>query len=430
MSPASSPEALGWEAFARRLMVVFAGLLLLVGGGSSALSALRLKALLQNSRTQRGQALAIATARAAFVPLSLEDRAELARVAAYYEGQSSLASLRIYDERGVEWARYARGAARSGIEASAPIAAPSAAAGAPPIGRVDVVMDAEDIRETLARHVASIFLFNGAFALSILLGGLHIIRRLTTGMHELARRAARADDLSRSNRELEEFAYIASHDLQAPLRRITGFAQLLSRRYKGKLDAEADEFIERLVAGTDRMQRLIQDLLSYSRAGSRPLEVFRSDLNDVLRGVVEDLEGAIKDSDGRVVVSPLPTMHVDAGQVSRLFQNLIANALKFRGDAPPVVRVSARREGDEWVFAVADNGIGIEPRHAEEIFKMFRRLHPASKYSGTGIGLAIARKIVERHGGRIWVDSRPGEGSIFYFTLGPTHGPQTEERHG
>lgn len=430
MNAEPTSEALRWEAFATRLMLVFSLLTVLLGGGSTALSALRMKSLLENSRTQRGQALALATARAAFVPLSLEDRDELARVASYYEGQTSLASLRIVDDRGAEWARFHRpgGAPDGGIAASAPIAAPGAFPQAP-IGRVEVIMDAGDIRATLGRQMLAMLALNGIFAVSILVSGLFIIRRLTKGMHELARRAARADDLSRSNRELEEFAYIASHDLQAPLRRITGFAQLLSRRYKGRLDPEADDFIARITNGTERMQRLIQDLLTYSRTGSRPLEVVRTDLGALLREVLADLEPAIKEAGGRVTAGPLPAMAVDAGQVARLLQNLISNALKFRASRPPAIRIEAHRAGDEWVFTVADNGIGIEARHAEDIFKMFRRLHPTAAYPGTGIGLAVARKIVERHGGRIWVESKPGEGSTFYFTLGASHAPGREERH-
>ncbi|MCR4296945.1 MAG: ATP-binding protein, partial [Elusimicrobia bacterium] len=284
-------------------------------------------------------------------------------------------------------------------------------------------------RTTLARQVAVILVFSGLLAGAVLLSGLFIIRRLTGGMHELARQAARADDLARSNRELEEFAYIASHDLQAPLRRITGFSQLLAKRYKGKLDAEADDFIGRITLSTERMQGLIQDLLTYSRAGSRTLEPARVDLNRLLSDVLADFDKPLKDAGGRVIAGSLPSLVVDGGLVSRLLENLIGNALKFRGERPPEIRVSARREGDEWIFSVADNGIGIEPRYAEDVFKMFRRLHPATAYPGTGIGLAVARKVVERHGGRIWVESEPGQGATFHFTLGASRAAGKEERH-
>ncbi|MBI2787580.1 MAG: hypothetical protein HYX59_02755 [Elusimicrobia bacterium] len=425
MSTATTDEALRWEAFARRLMLAFSLLTVLLGGGSTALSALRMRELLETSRALRGQAIASAAARAAFVPLSLEDKGELARVASYYENQSALASLRILDERGVERARYSRPGApvRGLLTVTEPVAAPGARPSDPPIGRVVVLMDTSDFRGALARQVVVFFGLNGLFAAVILLSGLAIIRRLTAGMRALAREAARAEDLSRSNRELEEFAYIASHDLQAPLRRITGFAQLLAKRYKGKLDAEADDFISRITGSTERMQNLIQDLLAYSRAGSRELVPVRTDLDALLRTVLADLDAQRKESGGEVIVEPLPAVTGDPDQLARLLQNLIANALKFHGDKPPVVRVSARRSGDEWVFAVADNGIGIEKKYAADIFKMFRRLHTATAYPGTGIGLAISRKVVERHGGRIWVESEPGKGSTFYFTLGASHPP-------
>ncbi|MBI2387777.1 MAG: hypothetical protein HYV14_17465 [Elusimicrobia bacterium] len=432
MSAPTTGEALRWEAFARRLMLAFSLLTVLLGGGSTALSALRMRGLLEASRAQRGEVIASAAARAAYVPLSLEDKDELARVASYYEGQTALASLRILDERGVEWARYDRAGApvRGLIATVAPVAVPGARPADAPVGRVEVLMDTSDFRGALAWQVVVFLGLNGLFAAGILLSGMFIIRRLTAGMHALAREAARAEDLSRSNRELEEFAYIASHDLQAPLRRITGFAQLLARRYKGKLDPEADDFIGRITGSTDRMQSLIQDLLAYSRAGSRELAPVRADIDALLRAVLADLDAQRKEAGGEVVVETLPAVTGDPDQLARLFQNLIANALKFRGDKPPVVRVSARRAGDEWVFAVADNGIGIEKKYAGEIFKMFRRLHSSAAYPGTGIGLAIARKVVERHGGRIWVESEPGKGSIFFFTLGAANPPHKKEvRH-
>lgn len=431
MSASATQEAPRWEAFARRLMLLFSLLTVLLGGGTTALSALRMRALLVTSLAKRGEAIASAAARSAFVPLSLEDRDALASIASYYEGQDGLASLRILDDRGVEWARFARpGAPTAGlITVTAPVSARGARPSDLPVGQVVVLLDPSGIQETLAWQVAVIFGFSALFAAAILLGGLFIIQRLTAGMHELARQAARAEDLARSNRELEEFAYIASHDLQAPLRRITGFSQLLAKRYKGKLDAEADDFIGRITNSTERMQGLIQDLLTYSRAGSRTLEPVSTDLNRLLREVLADFEKPLKEAGGRVSCAPLPSLVVDGGLVSRLLENLIGNALKFRGARPPVIRVTARREGDEWIFSVSDNGIGIEPRYAEDVFKMFRRLHPGSSYPGTGIGLAVARKVVERHGGRIWVESEPGQGATFHFTLGASHAPKKEEKH-
>ncbi|MDP3541518.1 MAG: ATP-binding protein [Elusimicrobiota bacterium] len=431
MTPSSTQEALRWEAFARRLMLLFSLLTVILGGGTTALSALRLRSLLETSLTQRGEAIAEAAARSAFVPLSLEDRDSLASIASYYEGQSALASLRILDDRGGEWARFSRpGAPSEGlITVTAPVAARGALESDPPVGSVVILLDPSGIRATLAWQVTVILGFNGMFAAAILLSGLFIIRRLTGGMHELARQAARAEDLARSNRELEEFAYIASHDLQAPLRRITGFSQLLAKRYKGKIDAEADDFIGRIGLSTERMQNLIQDLLTYSRAGSRTLEPILTDLNRLLRDVLSDLEAPLKEAGVRVICGPLPSLVVDAGLVARLLENLLGNAVKFRGERPPEIRVSARRERDEWIFSVADNGIGIEPKFIEDVFKMFRRLHPASSYAGTGIGLAVARKVVERHGGRIWVESAPGHGATFHFTLGASRAADKEEKN-
>lgn len=431
MSAFATEDALRWEAFARRLMLAFSLLTVLLGGGTTALSALRMRALLEGSLVRRGEAIASSAARAAFVPLSLEDRAELRLVASYHEGQAELASLRILDDRGAEWARYSRaGAPAEGLlTVTAPVAVPGAPAASAPIGRVVALLDPSGIRARLAWQVAVILAFNGLFAVAILLGGQFIIGRLTGGMRELAHLAARAEELARSNRELEEFAYIASHDLQAPLRRISGFAQLLERRYKGKLDVGADEFIGRITAGTERMQLLIQDLLTYSRTGSRQLAPVPTDLNTVVRDVVADLDAALKEAGGAVIPGPLPVLTVDPGLAARLLQNLIANAVKFRGERPPEVRVSARRTGGEWVFSVADNGIGIAPKFAEDVFKMFRRLHAATAYPGTGIGLAVARKIVERHGGRIWVESESGKGSTFKFTLGASPAPAKENRH-
>jgi signal transduction histidine kinase len=424
VSAAPSLEALNWAAFGRRLTMGFSVLTVLLGGGLTALSAMRVRTLLELSLAQRGEALAEAVARSAFVPLSLEDRAGLLRITSALEGQASLANARVVDDAGNEWAEFTRAGARSTglLVLTAPIVPPHARC-APAIGRVELRMDPGDARAALRRHVLIILAFNALFGGAVLMAGLYLIRRLTRGMRELAREAALAEELGRSNRELEEFAYIASHDLQAPLRRITGFAQLLAERYKGRLDADADDYIERISASTTRMQRLIQDLLTYSRAGSKELERGRVDAGKVLREVLADLEASIRDAGADVSAGALPVVTADAGQLSRLFQNLIGNAVKFRSpDRQARVRVSARRAGGEWVFSVADNGIGIEPQFAADVFKMFRRLHAASAYPGTGIGLAVARKIVERHGGRIWVESQPGKGATFHFTLGPQNG--------
>ncbi len=232
---------------------------------------------------------------------------------------------------------------------------------------------------------------------------------------------AALDELRRSNTELEQFAYVASHDLQEPLRMVASYCQLIARRFADKLDADGQEFIAFAVDGAERMQRLINDLLAYSRVGTRAREPAPVALDEALDRALGNLKLAIEESGGRVVREPLPTIMGDGGQMTQLFQNLIGNALKFRDAAPPEVRIGARAGGDEWRVSVADNGIGMEPAYFDRIFLIFQRLHERGKYPGTGIGLAICKKIVERHGGRIEVASEPGRGSTFTFSL-PKHG--------
>ena len=233
------------------------------------------------------------------------------------------------------------------------------------------------------------------------------------------------DELERSNAELQQFAYVASHDLQEPLRMVASYVQLLEKRYQGRLDDDADEFIGYAVDGANRMQRLINDLLMLSRVTTGKKEIKPTDATEALGIARANLQLLIEESRGVVTNDTLPTVSADAAQLAQLFQNLIANALKFRGEEPPRVHVSAMQEGDEWVFSVRDNGIGFEPEHAERIFIMFQRLNPRSEYEGTGIGLAISKSIVERHGGGIRAESVPGEGSTFYFTVPLTRGDAT-----
>jgi signal transduction histidine kinase len=226
-----------------------------------------------------------------------------------------------------------------------------------------------------------------------------------------------AAELERSNQELQQFAYVASHDLQEPLRMVTSYLQLLQRRYEGKLDANADDFIDFAVNGASRMRELIQGLLTYSRVGTHSRALEPIDCQAILGVVLDSLQVAIAESDASVTSDSLPTVMADGTQLSQLFQNLIANAIKFRGDRRPEIHVGVEDRDTEWLFSVRDNGIGIEPAYGERIFAIFQRLHSRHEYPGTGIGLAVCKRIVERHGGRIWVESEPEKGSTFCFTL-------------
>ena len=226
-----------------------------------------------------------------------------------------------------------------------------------------------------------------------------------------------ANELARSNAELEQFAYVASHDLQEPLRMVSSYMQLISQRYKDKLDSDGVDFIGYAVDGATRMQALIQDLLSYSHVGTQGKPFEPANCNYIVDQVIADLDSVIGDSGASVTRDDLPVVMGDTAQLGQLMQNLVSNGIKFRGKAPPQIRVSKENRGNEWVFSVRDNGIGIEPQHYERIFLMFQRLHHRSDYPGTGIGLALCQKIVDRHGGRIWVESEPGKGSAFHFTI-------------
>ncbi len=231
-------------------------------------------------------------------------------------------------------------------------------------------------------------------------------------------------ELERSNADLEQFAYVASHDLQEPLRMVASYVQLLSRRYRGQLDADADEFIAFAVDGATRMQRLIQDLLGYARVGRSGKLPVPTHVGHCAETAVAHLQGGIVESGARVSVVADFEVMVEPSQLTQLFQNLIVNALKFRERIAPEIDISATREGEFWHMRVRDNGIGIEPQHRERVFSIFQRLHTRAEYPGTGIGLAICRKIVEGGGGRIWVDSEPGQGSVFHFTLPVMKEPQ------
>ncbi len=225
------------------------------------------------------------------------------------------------------------------------------------------------------------------------------------------------DELRRSNAELQQFAYVASHDLQEPLRMIVSYLSLLDERYKDQLNPTAQEYIRYAVDGGERMRALIDDLLAYSRIETKGKTFAPVDMNEVMDSALAILRASIEENQAEIVVKPLPTILADKSQMKQVMQNLVANAIKFRGMATPQIHVSVRDRGNEWVFSVRDNGIGIEPNQQSRIFQMFQRLHTREEYPGTGIGLAIAKKIIERHGGRIWFESDGKNGSTFYFTI-------------
>ena len=227
-----------------------------------------------------------------------------------------------------------------------------------------------------------------------------------------------SQELKRSNQDLEQFASIASHDLQEPLRAVGGFVRLLQQKYEGKLDSEADKFIDFAMDGVSRMSELIRDLLLYSRVATHPGQPEPTPCEEALKNALANLQSSIEQRSATIQHDPLPIVMADATQLMQLFQNLIGNAVKFcRDGVPPQVHVGANRDGDHWVLSVKDNGIGIPADQHERVFEVFERLHGRSKYPGTGIGLSLAKKIVERNGGRIWLESTVGEGTTFYFTL-------------
>ncbi len=227
----------------------------------------------------------------------------------------------------------------------------------------------------------------------------------------------RNQELARSNADLRQFTYVVSHDLQEPLRSVTGYAQLLARRYRGQLDPKADELIEGAVEGARRMQVFIRDLLAYSRVGFDRVQLVPTAMEAIRDHALSNLAAAIEEAGAAIDSDPLPVVVGDPNQLVQLLQNLIGNSIKFRRDEPPRVRLSAEREGPRWRFAVADNGIGIPDGARDRVFQIFQRLHPMDAYPGTGIGLAIASRIVERHRGRIWIESEVGKGATFWFSL-------------
>ena len=264
------------------------------------------------------------------------------------------------------------------------------------------------------------------------------LRSLTVSREELqaeVKRTMRAQsllhrrtrELERSNAELEQFAYVASHDLQEPLRSITGFAGFLTRRYQGRIGGDGERYLQRIVAAAARMEKLILDLLQYSRVGRDAAALAPVDVGAIVAQELANLERTTRESEASVTWCALPNVRADPALLAQLLRNLIGNALKFRAERPPEVEISCRRRAQEWEFAVSDNGIGIPPEHAGRIFDIFKRLHTRAEYSGTGIGLAVCKKAAESMGGRIWVESRPGAGATFFFTVPAT--PKEGEDH-
>jgi signal transduction histidine kinase len=304
--------------------------------------------------------------------------------------------------------------------------------------------------DTGSRRTKTLILAGNALALFFALLVMYVLQQemarrlqademLREANADLERRVAeRTAALERSNSELQQFAYVASHDLQEPLRMVASFTQLLAKRYKDKLDDDAREFIDFAVDGATRMQTLITDLLMYSRVGTQGKPLERTECDAVLDKVCSTLRLRIQETGAEIRREPLPAMSCDPGQLGQLFQNLIVNAIKFHGDRPPRIHIFAERHGSDWQIAVRDNGIGIDPQQGDRIFVIFQRLHTKTEFPGTGIGLAICKKIAERHGGRIWVEPSPGGGSTFRFTFPAlpktgdnilTHDPDSERSH-
>ena len=267
--------------------------------------------------------------------------------------------------------------------------------------------DRERIQQTTVNAVPA-FTQEGFYALMVIQDVTELTYLLQTYRKELKERQQAQEELQRSNAELEQFAYVASHDLQEPLRMVTSFTQLLAQRYKGKLDADADQIINFAVDGSTRMQALINDLLTYSRVSTRGNSFALTDCEAAFEKALSNLQLLVKESSATVTREALPTVMADEAQIVQLFQNLLSNAIKYRSQQPPKVEVGAEARQDRWLFWVRDNGIGIDPKHADRIFMIFQRLHTRKEYPGTGIGLAICQKIIERHDGKIWVESELG----------------------
>ncbi|MFZ1126693.1 ATP-binding protein [Methanoregula sp.] len=274
-----------------------------------------------------------------------------------------------------------------------------------------IMLTAKGVRVPIIKSVIPITINNRHY----LLESIFDISNLKAAEAEIQKKT---DELARSNLELQQFAYIASHYLQEPLRAISGFTELLAKRYQGQLDERADKYISFITEGSLRMQQMIQDLLSYSRVQTQAHEFAKTDSKAALDRALGNLRVAIQKSNASITNDPLPEIIAEGDQIALVFQNLIGNAIKYqRPQVTPVIHISAQKGEKDWLFSVADNGIGIDEKYADRLFKIFQRLHTRDEYPGTGIGLAICKRIIERHGGTIWLKSRPGEGTTFYFTI-------------
>ncbi len=426
-SPAgeSAPADAGikWVRFAQRILAVLVVAVMLLGVVLTYLATAQARDLLEDSLAKRGRSTGRAAARAAFVPLMLEDSEALAVVVGDLFASEDLVFLRIEDvDRRLMAERVRRGKPVPVLEMTFPVVPINETTAPPeedptPIGHVRIGIDRGEVDAQIARTITR-NLAVGAFLMALaIVPAFFIIRGMTARMEAMVGEVRLTEALRRSNEDLESFAYVASHDLQEPLRMVSAYTTLLGETYRGKLDATADEYIAFAVDGATRMQQLIKDLLAYSRVRTqvRPFEPV--DLAVVAAESLKDLKAAIEESSAELDVGPLPLVLGDRVQLRQLFQNLLGNALKYKGAECPRVMIRAVRDGNLWAITVADNGIGIDPRHADRIFLPFQRLHTRREYPGTGMGLAIVRQIVERHGGRIRVESDGRSGAAFHFTL-------------
>jgi signal transduction histidine kinase len=415
-----------WRQFSISIIAVLAvsiiGVVLVVAG----FSALGTIGLARGEQDRRASEVARFIARAAFVPVSLGDTETLAKVVDIYAEDRDVVSVNVAAPDGKVLVRrdfHPAESARDLAVGTRPVSAPqelrTSAAGDETLAVVQVVLSGTRVRSAVRRSLTWIMLASFVLAAGAVLLDLKLISRMTGRLKDLLDQARRAEELARSNADLEQFAYVASHDLQEPLRKIVSFSELLRQRYSGKLDDEAARMFDLVVDGGLRMRNLIQDLLSYARVQSQAHPLVRVDTGMLVREALEAVEESAKEAGADIKIdSDMPEVLGDGSQLRQVFQNLLSNAIKFRRpDAAPKISVGARREGVYWRISISDNGIGIAPQYQKQAFEMMRRLHPRGKYPGTGIGLALCKRIVERHGGRIWLESQPELGTTIHFTL-------------